>query len=188
MEVIKRNGELEEFDKEKFTSSLAKSGFTEEEISKAFEEVTENLHKGITTDEIYVQALEILQKESESVEPVIKYSLKKAILELGPSGFPFEQLISRLYEEEGYKVQTGVMLSGKCIDHEMDVIAYNDTELILIEAKFHNDPHIKSDTKVALYVKARYDDLLDSVFEIDGKERKVTKALLITNTSFTNNL
>ena len=109
------------------------------------------------------------------------------MLELGPSGFPFEKLISRIYEENGYTTQTGIVLQGNCIEHEIDIVAYNEDELILIEAKFHNEQHTKSDTKVALYVKARYDDLLDSIFEFEGKERKVTEALLITNTGFTNN-
>lgn len=187
MEVIKRNGEKEEFSKEKFLNSLSKSGFSEDEISKAFDEISENLHEGITTDEIYNEALQILEKESNEVEPVIKYSLKKAVLELGPSGFPFEKLVSRIYQEKGYKVETGIMLKGKCIDHEVDVIAYNDKELIIIEAKFHNDQRLKSDTKVALYIKARIDDLLDSTYEIDGKEYKMSSAILITNTGFTNN-
>lgn len=186
MEVIKRNGQKESFDKQKFVDSLSKSGFKESEINLAFETIEGELHEGITTDEIYEKALRVLENEAD-VRPIIKYSLKKAVLELGPTGFPFEQLVSRIYEERGYKTQTGVLLNGKCIDHEVDVIAYKEDELILIEAKFHNEYKIKSDTKVALYVKARYDDLLDSTFEIDGNSLKVTKALLITNTGFTNN-
>lgn len=186
MDVLKRNGEVQPFDKEKFIDSLSKAGFTEEEINTAYSKIEGSLYDGIPTDEIYDKALEELKKTND-IEPVIKYSLKKAVMELGPTGFPFEQLVSRIFQEKGYKTETGLMIPGNCIDHEVDVIAYNEKELILIEAKFHNDQHIKSDTKVALYIKARFDDLLNSAITIDGKEYKDHKAMLITNTGFTNN-
>jgi Holliday junction resolvase-like predicted endonuclease len=186
MEITKANGEKEPFDKSKFIDSLKKAGFSEAQIGGALNKIEDSLYEGITTDEIYDRALEAL-KDIDEVQPIVKYSLKRAVLELGPTGFPFEQVVSRVYEEMGYKISTGTMLSGKCIDHEVDIIAYKDKELILIETKFHNDPKIKTDTRVALYVKARYDDLLNTTIEIDGKDREVTQALLITNSAFTNN-
>lgn len=186
MDVTKRNGEIEPFNKDKFVESLSKSGFSEDEINLAYENVKDSFHEGITTDEIYRKTLEVLKK-TEEFEPIVKYSLKRAVMELGPSGFPFEELVSRIYQEKGYKTENGLMIPGKCIEHEVDVVAYNKDELILIEAKFHNDQNTKSDTKVALYVKARFDDLKDSVFEIDGESRVITKFILLTNTGFTNN-
>lgn len=186
MDVLKRNGEIEAFDKEKFINSLSKSGFTEEEINTAYSNIESSLYNEIPTDEIYDKALEELKKTND-IEPVVNYSLRKAVMELGPTGFPFEQLVSRIFQEKGYKTETGVMIPGKCIDHEVDVIAYNEEELILVEAKFHNDQHTKSDTKVALYVKARFDDLFDSTISIGGKDYKNHKGILITNTGFTNN-
>jgi hypothetical protein len=186
MNVLKRNGEIEKFSLEKFSSSLEKAGFSEKEIGQSLIVIKGSFYDGMTTDEIYEMAWKSL-KDLQNFSPVIKYSLKKAILELGPSGFPFEQLVSRIYSELGYKTLNGIMLQGKCIDHEIDIAAYNDDELILIEAKFHNEHYMKSDTKVALYVKARFDDLSEVNFEIEGKQRKMTKAILITNTSFTNN-
>lgn len=186
MNVTKRNGEVEIFSKEKFLDSLSKSGFSKEKINEAFDEIENNLYEGIGTDEIYKKALSVLES-SKNLEPVIKYSLKKAVMELGPSGFPFEKLVSKIYQENGYKIETGLMLQGGCIDHEVDVIAFNEKELVIIEAKFHNEQKIKSDTKDALYVKARFDDLANSTFDIDGKEYKNPKFVLITNTGFTNN-
>jgi hypothetical protein len=186
MNVLKRNGELEKFSLEKFSSSLEKAGFSEAEVEQSLNIIKNSFYDGMSTDEIYEMAWKSL-KDLQNFSPVIKYSLKKAILELGPSGFPFEQLVSRIYSELGYQTLNGIMLQGHCIDHEIDILAYNDEELILMEAKFHNEHYMKSDTKVALYVKARFDDLSNIEFEIDGKQRKMTKGILITNTSFTNN-
>lgn len=185
-EVLKRNGQREIFSEEKFTQGLQRAGFESNEIEAALIEVKKHLYDGIPTDDIYKKAHEIL-RNSENPLPVVRYSLKRSVLELGPTGFPFEKFVARIFEEKGYKTQTGVMLKGHCIDHEIDVLAYKDDELILMETKFHNEPSLKSDTKVALYVKARYEDLQGMEFDIDGKKMKMTKALLITNTAFTEN-
>jgi hypothetical protein len=69
----------------------------------------------------------------------------------------------------------------------MDVVAWKEDELIMAEAKFHNLFGIKSDLKVALYVKARFDDLAETTFSYGGKERKISTEghYLITNTKFT---
>jgi len=186
MQIKKRNGDLETFDKQKFVESLEKSGFQESQINQALKEIEDTLFDGISTDEIYDRALDAL-KGTEEIEPMVKYSLKRAILELGPSGFPFEKFIARVYSELGYTTTTGIILQGHCIEHEIDVVAYKGDELFLMEAKFHNDQHLKSDTKVALYVKSRFDDLSGIEFDIDGKKMKLTRGILVTNTSFTNN-
>lgn len=55
----------------------------------------------------------------------------------------------------------------------------------MIEAKFHNELAMKSDLKVALYIKARFEDLSKSLFEYGGKKRKLDEGWLITNTKFT---
>ncbi len=68
--------------------------------------------------------------------------------------------------------------------HEVDVVAWNDKQLIMVEAKFHNEGGTKSDLKVILYVKARFDDLRKMKFDY-GKERDLDEAWLVTNTKFT---
>jgi hypothetical protein len=194
MKVLKRNGEKEIFDEEKFRRSLERSGFGNVEVTAVLDHINKKLYDGISTGEIYKKAYSYLEK-TENKLPIVRYSLKRSVQELGPTGFPFEKFVARLFEEKGYQTKTGEMLNGKCIQHETDVLAYKDDpstslgakELILMETKFHNDPSIKTDTKAALYVKARYDDLADMPFIIDGEKREMTKALLITNTHFTNN-
>jgi hypothetical protein len=67
----------------------------------------------------------------------------------------------------------------------MDIVAWNRHKLIMIEAKFHNEFGLKSDLKVALYVKARFDDLSVPTFVFGGeKPRKLDEGVLITNTKF----
>ena len=145
--------------------------------------VQREIVEGMTTTDLYRHAFELLRKIARPV--AARYSMKRAIADLGPNGFPFEKFIAEIFKSEGYEAVTDQVVQGHCVKHEVDVVAWKGDELVMVEAKFHNEPGIKSDLKVALYVKARYDDLMDQVFFYGGKERKITSFQLFTNTKFT---
>lgn len=182
MKVLKADQRLEEFDPEKFKNSLLKSGATKDLAEEIASHIQTELRDGMSTSQIYKHASFLLKKKFRKVE--ISYSLRKAVMELGPTGFPFERFIGEIFEEKGYEVKVGEMLKGNCAEHELDVVAFNENKLIITEAKYHNGLGIKSDIKTALYVKARFDDLKDGKYFF-GKERKVDENWLITNTKFT---
>ena len=183
--ITKSNGEQETFDEKKLIRSLQKSGATVGEIEQTVNFVKAKLKKKMSTSDIYALAYKNLNAHKKRNPNAIRYSLKRSVMELGPTGFPFEKFVSRIFNELGYKTDTGIMVQGHCIEHEVDVFAYNDTEVICIEAKFHNEPHLRSDTKVALYVKARFDDLIGQKVKIGEEYRHINKGILITNTNFT---
>jgi hypothetical protein len=180
--IIKSDGIRELFDREKLLRSLRKIGTDRETADLIVSKVEADLHDGHTTKEIYRQAFSLLKKHQRPV--ALRYSLKRAIAELGPSGFPFEKFVAEIFKAQGYQAVTDQIAMGACVPHEIDVVAYNDQELIMTEAKFHTDFGTRSDLKVALYIKARFDDLGNNTFKYGGKERKMTKGMLITNTNF----
>jgi hypothetical protein len=180
--IIKSDGVRELFDPIKLEKSLRKIGTDEKTADLIVTEVEANLKEGHTTHEIYRQAFSLLRKHQRPV--AVRYSLKRAIAELGPSGFPFERFVAQIFKAEGYDTMTDQIVMGTCVPHEMDVVAWKNNELIMIEAKFHTDSSASSDLKVALYIKARFDDLAGSIFRYGGQERKMTKGVLITNTKF----
>lgn len=176
VEVIKANGEKEAFSEEKVLTSIKRAGVPQPLQQQALLHVKNKIYENIPTSEIYHHIAEFLEK---SPQPYIraKYSLKNAIMSLGPTGFPFEDYVAKLLQAKGYTTQTRVILQGKCISHEVDVIAEKSNEKIMVEAKFHNLPGTKTDSHVALYTKARFDDV---------KEKYgFTKAWVITNTKAT---
>ena len=180
--IIKADGKREVFDQEKLRASLVHSGATEEAVGKVLSHVLPELHNDMTTGEIYKHAFSILQGISA---PIAKsYSLRRAVIDLGPSGFPFEDFVAEILKVKGFKCETRQTVLGACVPHEVDVVAYNDEKLIMIEAKFHNELGTKSDLKVVLYIKARFDDLAENVFNYGGKDRSITDSWLITNTKF----
>jgi hypothetical protein len=179
--ITKADGSRELFNQEKLTSSLLRAGSSRKNANDILEHIQSELTDGMTTKDIYRHAFEMLHKEDKPI--AIRYSLKKAILELGPSGFPFEKFIAEIFKADGFSTLTGQVVNGFCVEHEIDVIAWNKEKLIMCEAKFHNEGGMKSDLKVALYVKARFDDLRKMTFKY-GKERKLDEGWLITNTKF----
>lgn len=186
IKIIKNNGEGEPFDPEKLKASLLRARVNLITANDIVSEINKNLKTGSTTNEIYKQAFSLLKKKEK--RSAVMYSLRRSILNLGPSGFPFENYISEIMQAKGYKTMRNQTLQGKCIEHETDVIAYDDKDYIIMEVKFHNKLGIKSDTKVALYIKARFDDLRASSFLVSGKKRKMTRGVLITNTKFTSSV
>jgi hypothetical protein len=106
------------------------------------------------------------------------------LAELGPSGFPFEKFMAEVFRARSYHVETNQFIRGHCAEHEVDLVVWNENKLIMCEAKFHNEIGLKSDLKVALYVKARFDDLKNLDF-FYGKKRRLDEGWLITNTKFT---
>lgn len=171
--VIKATGEIEPFSEEKLRNSIRRAGIPKELEDQVASHVTAKLHENIPTFEIYKHITEFL---GSSTNPYTKskYSLKQGIMSLGPTGYPFEDFFADILKAQDYSTQTRVITTGRCISHEIDVIAEKEGKKIMVEAKFHNAPGIKTDVHVALYTKARFDD----VKEKNG----FSEVWLVTNT------
>ncbi len=181
--IIKASGEREPWNRDKLMGSLISSRAEPKLAQEIVEHVEKDLKDGMRTTDIYEHAFDLLSKYNRPIAS--QYSLKRAMLELGPSGFPFERFIAEMLKVEGYRTQVGVMVQGLCVTHEVDVIAEKSGERILVEAKYHNSPDTKSDVKVALYVHARFEDIKKKIEESAGGTDVFTRPWLITNTSFT---
>ncbi|MBX4200009.1 ATPase [Candidatus Parcubacteria bacterium] len=180
--VIKATGKREVFEPEKLRSSLMRSGADTESVESVMQNILESLHNDMPTAEIYSKAFRLLHEHEKPV--AYRYSIRRALLDLGPSGFPFEDFVAEILKAKGYQTLTRQNVLGGCVPHEIDVVAWNDKKLLMAEAKFHNELGSKSDLKVALYVKARFDDLKENVYNYGGMNRPVNESWLITNTKF----
>lgn len=181
--IVKADGSKEPFDPVRLAASLRRAGagdYTAERIAK---EVTATIVPGMSSKEVHMRAFALLRRESRPM--AARYALRRALLELGPTGHPFEDFISHLYTVLGWQVETRKIIKGKCVSHEVDFYASHSKQntYIAAELKYHNDPNYKTDLKVALYVKSRFDD----IFSCDEKTRScpIDRGLLVTNTKFT---
>jgi len=184
--IIKSDGKQEPFDQEKLRKSLARAHVSTFLIEDILLAVRKKLRNNMTTSQIYTMAFKMLHRKND--RSAYRYSIKRSLLSLGPTGFPFEKFLGAILEKKGYHVEIGKIVSGECINHEVDIIAYNTHNLVIAEVKFHNDLSTKTDTKVGLYVKARFDDLKRTVFDYKDAPVTMTKGMVITNTKFTHNV
>ncbi len=191
IEIIKANGERQVFEPQKLRNSLTRAKATPAIAERIISHVEAELQDGMTTKDIYRHAFEILGRELKPA--ALRYSLRKAVMELGPSGFPFEKFVAEIFKAKGFETEIDVEMLGECVSHEIDVVAWNENKLIIVEAKFHNVLGIKSDLKVVLYIKARFDDLANTTFNYGnpsphkasgGQGRKIDESWLVTNTKF----
>ena len=115
-----------------------------------------------------------------------RYSLKRALQDLGPEGFFFEKWVAKIFEVQGYDTITSQTLTGKStINHEVDVIISNKTEDIVCECKFRNDIDAKISVTTPMYFLSRFIDLKDNSFTFFNRPFKPQKGYLITNAFFT---
>ncbi len=177
--VTKISGEKELYSEDKIRRSASRIGVPKDIQARLVEELRTKIYDGIPTSEIFKIIKSYLQREKQ-IGFAAKYNLKSGLQELGPSGYPFEKFIAEVLKEIGYSVKINQILAGKCVRHEIDVIAEKDGITYEIEAKFHSKPGIRTDIKVPLYIKARYDDILAN-WEGDQE----LKPWVINNTRFT---
>ncbi len=182
MNIVKADGTVAIFDPSKLRASLLRAKASEEATEKVMSQIMPEIREGMTTKEIYNHAFRYLVEHQKPVAQ--RYSVRRALLDMGPTGFPFEDFVAETLKVRGYETLTRQNVLGGCVQHEVDVVAWNKDELIMVEAKFHNGLGVKSDLKVALYVKARMDDIKENVFDYGGENRKVTDGWLVTNTKF----
>ena len=181
---IKNNaGETVEFEISKLENSLRNSGAGEQSLKRVLETILPKCFDGITTGELYRMAFEELKKISNSV--AARYSLKKALLELGPAGFYFEQWIARVFQNIGYKTETGQLIKGHAVTHEADVIAKKDDKTYWVECKFRNAEDTKISVTTPMYVLSRIKDISNIQYNLFGTKTEFTDGWLITNTYFT---
>ncbi|MCG8475517.1 MAG: restriction endonuclease [Cytophagales bacterium] len=182
MAILKASGEIVPFSKEKLTKSMLKAGASYTIIEEILHEIELSLHHKTTTNQIYKKAFRLLKLYSKPI--AARYKLKKAIAQLGPSGYPFERFMAEILNFQGYQTQLNQLIPGRCVNHEVDVLARNDHELIMLECKFHNRAGYKSDIKVPLYIKARFDDLKNEWQKLESVRDLHMQAWIATNTRF----
>lgn len=183
MKIVKHSGDIVDFDSDKLRKSLLRSGANAPIVEDILNKIKKEIFEGISTKYIYKRAFSLLKKEANA--HAARYNLRTAIQLLGPHGFFFEKYIARLYASEGYEAKTNLVLQGKCISHEIDVLVQKNNAIAMIECKFHSSREAASDVKVPLYIFSRFNDLKDKKHFIFSKGNQITTCWIATNNRFT---
>lgn len=181
--IIKYSGEKVPFSEEKFRASLQRAGASGQIIEKVTQRIRSQLRDGMTTRELHQRTRHILQTLQHDALSG-RYDLKQALIRLGPTGFPFEKYVAHIFQAKGYATAHDVEVQGHCVWHEVDVVAKNAHERIMVECKFHQAGG-RCSVQTALYVKARFDDIQEACQKKPSCGPKYTQCWLVTNTKFT---
>ena len=154
--IRKASGETEPFAPEKIERSLRKIGVPDRMVYEIIQGIL-RAPEIVSTRDVYHYIANYLKAVDRPLAS--RYNLKNALYQLGPEGFLFEKFIAELFRAQGYETSNDQIVKGSCVDHEIDVIAFKGRDRFMTECKFHNAPGIKTDVKVALYIKARYQDV-----------------------------
>ncbi len=177
--LVKASGEIESFNEKKLAESLRRAGASRKLISHTLAVVRPRENQKVTTHVLYNKVFNTLWKLDKGTAQ--RYSLKRAIMNLGPAGHVFESFVGRIFQEHGYEVRVAQIVQGKCVAHEVDVLARKENKHYMIECKYHNQMGVRSDVKVALYTYSRFLDI-KSAWEMSEKGGDIHQGWLITNT------
>lgn len=180
--VRKASGSEEPFSQKKLENSLRAAGAGETAITEIISDISDWIFPGVTTKKIYSRSFQLLKRMKGVAS--LRYRLKQAMMELGPTGYPFEKFIGQIFEKQGYEVKTGQVLDGLCVTHEMDVIATNHNTQHLVECKFGLDQGKYVTVQVPLYVRSRVDDIIRKYEELKRYQGYSFTGWVITNTRF----
>jgi len=75
-------------------------------------------------------------------------------------------------------------IRGKCVEHEVDVVARNEQEQVMIECKFHSDSKRNCDVKVVLYIESRFRDVAAVWKLAQPDDNRQYFGMVATNTRF----
>lgn len=177
MFVINAIGQQEEFSKEKIINSLLRAGIKKDVSLKIADQIEKKAYPDISTLEIYKLIKQKIKKEKSG----FRFNLKMAMKELGPDGFIFEKFIKEIFETLGFNVLINQYLNGRCVSHEMDVIAEDKKKKYIGECKFRNRTGDRVDLNISMKMFSVMDDILNT--NIPAKNK--LKPIIITNEKFT---
>lgn len=180
--IVKTSGDRVHFSEKKLRKSLGHSGAEPEVVDAIVRTLKGELYEGMTTRELHDRAFALLRAYKNVCAS--RYKLKRAIYELGPTGFPFEKFVRALLNHSDQKAHTNEVYRGACVSHEVDVVARNGNSLTLIECKFHADEGRKCTVKIPLYIHARFSDIRAHM-EHNQPEIRLKPGWVVTNTRFT---
>ena len=168
MFVTKFDGRKERFDRNKIVSTCMNAGAKRSEAA-AISERIERRGGELSTEDIHSMVV----SELESSKAML-FRLREAIAHLDSQSF--EIYIKRILESNGYKCEWNRIFDGKCIDHQVDIVAEKSGKRFIVECKHHRNHHRYLGLGVALQVQARLEDILD--------KGEAYEAWLVTNTKF----
>lgn len=180
MKILKWNGKRVDYEPSKIRRSLKRAGAKPDVIDHVLKKVRKHLKTNMTTKEVYAFVKMALKEENAHIAH--RYDLRRALGKLGPAGFKFEKYVASILAAYDYDTEIPPKeFKGKCIYHEVDVVAKKGAKTIMIEAKFRNDFRDYVKLKDTMATWARYEDLVEGNQIHPSKTPRFDEVWIVSN-------
>ncbi|MEM5877875.1 MAG: restriction endonuclease [Candidatus Aenigmatarchaeota archaeon] len=176
--VKKFDGSRQKFDKNKVRRTCIRLGASYNQADEIVKRVTKSAYNGITTKQI----LDLVFMEMEKYKSGFakRVDLRQSISMLEPKP-DFELFSSLILQNLGYKTRENLIISGKCVDHEIDIVASKGNEIVYVEVKHHQNPHAYTGLDIFLQANSTFQSLKDG-FVLKKNKINFSDSLIICNT------
>jgi len=187
LKVKKSTGKPQTFSQDKYIKALIRAGADPSTAKQALKTIKPKLYDLIPTSEIYQLTKQFLQQAKQE-RVYLLYQLREAVAQI--DSIAFEKYVAQVLRFWGYTTTWNVLVAGRCIEHQVDVVAKKDDQHLLVECKHHRRYHRDSGLGKILELSARLED----INQLNGQptysteqptiKLKFSQAWLITNTKF----
>lgn len=179
--VIKHDGVKEPYDQGKVLNSILRSGIPKNIALEVLSKVESQLFDLISTTELYRIVSRVISQHGLSSYPHV-YRLREALAIMG--SFDFEKFVQNILSHDNYDAKWNQIISGLCIEHQVDVLARNKQgKFFYVEVKHHQNFHRDCDLGTVIEVWGRFEDLKNG-YQNSRHQIDLANCWLITNTKF----
>ena len=178
--VTKADGSRQLFDRGKVVRTCLRMGASREIAEEVAGRVERSVYDGMSTSKVLQLTVRLLR----GYRPAIRHFLDlRRGLSLMYSKPEFEVFVQVLLANSGFEVSPNMILSGRCVEHEVDAIAKRDGVTFFVEAKHHVNYHTLTGLDESRIARAILEDVGEG-FELGSCSVKVDRAMIVTNTRY----
>jgi hypothetical protein len=144
------------------------------------EKVESSLYDGIPTSKILQMTLRLLRNYKPAIRHLLDLRRGLSLMDSKPE---FELFVQILLAHNGFEVTSNRLVTGKCVEHEVDAIARKDGLTYFVEAKHHVNYHTLTGLDESRIARAILEDVTEG-FELGICDLKVDRAMIVTNTRY----
>jgi len=178
--VTKADGTMQLFDREKVVRTCLRMGASRKTADEIAEKVERRLYDGIQTSKILQMTLRLLRKYKPAVRHLLDLRKGLSLMDSKPE---FENFVQILLAHNGFEVTPNRLITGRCVEHEVDAIAKKDGLTYFVEAKHHINYHTPTGLDESRIARAILEDVTEG-FELGKSSLRVDRAMIVTNTRY----
>jgi HJR/Mrr/RecB family endonuclease len=179
--VTKADGTKQLFDREKVVKTCLRMGASRKTADDVAEKIEKRLYDGISTSKILQMTFRLLRKYKPAIQHLLDLRKGLSLMDSKPE---FENFVQILLAHNGFEVTPNRLVTGKCVEHEVDAIARKDGITYFVEAKHHINYHALTGLDESRIARAILEDVTEG-FELGKSNLKVDRAMIVTNTRYT---